>query len=96
MHMTYLRDKSLIPEGHIVEVCFSDFLTDKMGGLERIYKGLSLGDFEEVRPIYQKYLEGIKGYKKNKLQVDAEVLRKVNDRWAEVFEAFGYEMEQPA
>ncbi len=94
MHEKYWKDKNLIPQDNLIEIKFEDFVNDKLKGLEQIYNHLNLGDFNEVFPIYEDYLKGIKNYKKNKLKTDSEVLQKVNKHWAKSFEVFNYEMEK--
>ncbi len=94
MNKKYLEERKLIPEGQLIEITFEEFVGDKMKGLEDIYTTLGIGGFEKMRPIYEEYLEGIKSYKKNKLKLDEEVKRKVNQHWAFAFDAFHYEMEK--
>ncbi len=93
MHETYQRDKKMIPSGNLIEVKFEDFVGNKMDGLGKMYRKLSLGNFEEIKPVYEKYLSSIKNYKKNKLRTDTDVLEKVNGHWDFAFEAYGYEKE---
>ena len=50
------EEKSLIPEGNLVELKFEDFEQDAYGMTEDIYKRLNLPGFEESKDQIAQYL----------------------------------------
>lgn len=60
----YEADKPLVPEGHLIEVRFEEFESHPLETAKAIYQKLSLGDFEQVRPAMEHYLEGQRGFRK--------------------------------
>ncbi len=91
----YLDERSLIPPGRLVEIRYEDLDARPMAKLEETYKTLELGDFEVVRPVFNRYLESLGSYEKNRFEFPAEIVNAVNDSWDFAFEAFGYERLQP-
>jgi hypothetical protein len=90
------RDRHLIPEHHLVEVKYEDFLQDPMEHMERIYATLRLGGFEGAKPLFQRYVESQKGYKPNRHILSADCVRKVNAHWGSLVDRFGYQRMDPA
>jgi hypothetical protein len=87
----YLRERSLIPEGNLVEIGFNALEKAPLETLETIYKVLSLDGFETARPAMDTYLESVKKYKRNSYDLLPQVLLdKVHEKWAFWFEEFGY------
>ncbi|MFT5444181.1 MAG: hypothetical protein ACI8W3_003236 [Myxococcota bacterium] len=91
----YLEERSLIPDGRLIEVRYEDLDARPMAKLEEIYKGLELGDFEKVRGTLEAYLESLGSYEKNKFEFPADVINTVNENWDFAFDAFGYERLEP-
>jgi hypothetical protein len=93
---SYLAERSLIPPGHLVEIRYEDLDARPMVELEKIYKTLALGDFESVRPRFDRYLESLGGYEANRFTFPHDIVDTVNENWGFAFEAFGYQRVQPA
>lgn len=55
-HTNYERDRELLAPGRLVELTYEDLLADPLGQLARIYGGLGLDGFDEVRPAFAAYL----------------------------------------
>jgi hypothetical protein len=85
-----VADKPLIPPDRLVEVSFEELTSDGLGTLHRIYEGLGLPDWEQYETTISPYLEGLKGFQKNKLDISDELKDYVYDRWRVAFDAFGY------
>lgn len=51
-----------------MEVSFAELDSDPLGTLRRLYTSLDLGDFQAVRPAFERYCGGLEmsGFKKNK------------------------------
>lgn len=50
-HQTYLRDRAMIPPGHLHELKFEDLQRDPLGELERLYSGLGLEGWDRRRGL---------------------------------------------
>lgn len=91
LYEKYESDKSLIPEGNLVEVRFEDFEVDPVAKTEEIYRLLRLGDFEHVRPKMEAYVGSKKGFKKNCYNYDAHTIEVVEKYCSPAIEQWGYE-----
>ncbi len=92
LYTRYEEQKSLIPEGHLIEVRFEDFEADPLGMTERIYRELSLDGFEEARPAIEAYIGGKKGFRKNAYQYEERTRRIVEENWGYALEQWGYHL----
>ncbi|HWE36452.1 MAG TPA: sulfotransferase [Isosphaeraceae bacterium] len=91
MYDAYFDDRAAIPPGQLVEVAYEDLERDPVGQVRAIYEGLSLGDFEPVRPTLERYLASIAGFEKNRHRpLDDATRRRVAEAWSRCFEAWGY------
>jgi hypothetical protein len=89
--MTAYREQSaeLRPQ-ELVEIRFEDLEAAPGEQLKRAYDQLGIDHFEEAWPYFEKYLNSITRYKKNKFQKQPEDLTYVRERWAPYFEERGY------
>lgn len=92
LYTRYEEQKSLIPEGHLIEVRFEDFEADPLGMTERIYRELSLDGFDSARPAIEAYIGGKKGYRKNAYQYEERTRRIVEENWGYALEQWGYHL----
>jgi hypothetical protein len=91
MYEAYFSDRALVPAGQLVEIAYEDLERDPIGQLRLLYEGLSLGDFEAVRPATEAYLASIAGYRKNRhAQIDDATRQRIAETWRPCFEAWGY------
>src|SRR5205823_4530579 len=91
MYDAYFVDRSLIPPGQLVEVAYEELERDPVGQVRAIYSGLSLGDFDSVRPALESYLASIAGYRKNRHRALDDAMRKrIAEAWSRSFETWGY------
>jgi len=90
MYKIYHKEKSLIPQGHLVEITYEELEKDPLGCLGTIYDQLELSDFDVFSTRAEAYLSQIKGYKKNEFRIPEEVRKIVRQRWAGNFQLFGY------
>ncbi len=87
----YLNEKKLIPDGHLIELSYEDFVKDKIGWVEKIHKELNLPDFETTRPKLEAYVQSISDYKKNKHRpIASDIQQRLAREWEKYFDAFGY------
>jgi omega-hydroxy-beta-dihydromenaquinone-9 sulfotransferase len=90
IHERYDAAKGSIPPGNLVEVRYEELVKDLVGGMERVYDGLSLGGFETVRPRIDGYAARNKNYETNKYEQSPELRARIRDRWGDIIEKQGY------
>jgi len=91
LYEPFERDRPAVPTGQLIDVRFEDLTADPMGQTERIYGELDLGDFEQVRPAVQQYVDSQRDYKKNRYEIDDQLRAEIERRWGFYFERYGYE-----
>jgi omega-hydroxy-beta-dihydromenaquinone-9 sulfotransferase len=90
-----IEDRKLIPPENFVELAYSEFEGNELEHLRRIYQQFALPGWERYEAVLTPYLESLKGYRKNKLTIDAELKDFVWERWRTVFDTYGYGREYP-
>jgi hypothetical protein len=91
----YLADRERIPPGHLFELRYEELDEQPLEVLEKLYGSLELGDFREVRPRFERYLDSLGRFEKNRFDFPSDVVETVNEHWGFAFEAFGYERLEP-
>lgn len=91
-----IEDSDDLPADAFVEVRYERLEQDPLGELERAYAVLGLDGFEQARPAFQRYLDGVRNYQKNRWAYPEESLRTVERRWGPFLERWGYERPAPA
>lgn len=92
LYFRYQEDKKLIPEGNLIEIKFEDFEQNSLEMTQKIYDTLSLPGFEKARPQIETYINGKKGYKKNKYNYDPETVHIVEKNWDFALKDWGYKL----
>lgn len=87
---SYFKESRLIPKGNLVELRFEDLEKDPLAQLHRIYYSLDLKNYEKAEPIFLRYLQTIKSYKKNKFDFSKELIDQVKEHWSFTLEKWGY------
>lgn len=91
LYDTFLEDRKLIPAGHLTEVSYTDLESDPAGQIERVYRDLSLPDFEEARGDVEEYLASMESYRKNRhVDLSDDVRRRIARQWHRTFEEWSY------
>lgn len=91
MYDAFFEDLGSIPPGQFVEIAFAELEADPIGVVERIYRTLDLGDFENARAPLERYVRSIAGYQKNTYRALPEATRRrVADAWRPCFARWGY------
>ena len=90
MMRQYLRDRELIPAGHLAEVRFEDLERAPMEELERLYAELALPGWERARQSMADYLGTLSGYRKNPHRIDRQTIDAVDRAWGFALEEWGY------
>jgi Sulfotransferase domain. len=94
MYEKYENEKTLIPQGNLIEIKFEDIEKDALSATKRIYTELSLPGFEEAKESIEKYLNKKKGYKKNKYKYEPRTVELVEKNWKFALEQWGYSLEE--
>lgn len=85
-----MRDAAQLPDSDFVEVRYEDLDREPMGELRRIYDVLELDGFDGGRGAFQRYLESVSDYRKNRYEFPREVVDAVRDRWGYFVDHWGY------
>ena len=84
-------DRENMPESDFVELKFEDLEADPHGQLAHIYEHLGIGGFERVKPIFEKYLASVSGYKKNRHGFPEDAIQLVDEHWGHFVRDWGYQ-----
>ena len=91
----FLDERSLIPDGNLVEIRFEELEVSPLEQLRRVYDGLGLPGFAAAEPAFRSYLDAVADYRKNAYGLGGDVIEKVNAHWPYAFETWGYERLEP-
>lgn len=86
----YLATKDMIPAGHLVEVRYEEFVKDLVGGMQHVYDGLQLDDFETVQPKIEAYAARTRTYETNKYTMTDSQRAAITTRWGDLIAKLGY------
>ncbi|ESQ14947.1 MAG: sulfotransferase [Thiohalocapsa sp. PB-PSB1] len=86
----YEAERSRIPAGNLVELCFEDLEQEPLAVMESIYRSLELKGFEQVRPRFEAYLGTVRMYRKNTYRIDKDLIRRIDARWDPVMQRWKY------
>lgn len=84
------RDRGHVPQGSLHELKYEDLESEPIESLRALYTDLGLTDFEVFRGKVERYLERIKGYRKNVHELDDVTKERIALRWRRTFEKYGY------
>jgi hypothetical protein len=94
MYDAFFEERALIPPGHYHDVSFEALEADPVGEVGRVYGALGLPDFSAARPALERYVSGIRGYRKNEFPgLPAALRRRIAEAWRPCFEEWGYAAE---
>jgi hypothetical protein len=86
----YERDRPHVPNGSLHELKYEDLEADPVESLRAAYRALGLPHFELFQDKVTRYLERIRGYRKNVHVLDDSARAKVANRWKGTFDRYGY------
>lgn len=90
----YLKYKSLIPPGNLMELKFEEFEQEPVTEIEKIYSNLLNEDFSAVKHYFSEYFTTQKSHKKNKYQVEAETIAAIRMHLGKYIEMHDYEIPE--
>ena len=86
----YERDKVLIPQGNLHEICYENLEANPLAEMQKLYGGLGLSGFDGLQAALAPQVEALRGYKKNKFNDDPEVMQRIYSRLKFAFDLYGY------
>ena len=89
MH-SYLAERARLDPGNLAEIRMDEFVNDKTGHLESIYKHFGLGGFDQALKRMNLYLERFPQPNREAYQPDPAVISMVNRDAGDLMEVFGY------
>lgn len=92
MYGAFARHRGQLTDDRIIEVHYEDLVQDATNVVGRIYDQLELGDFDLVRPELEQKLDSKRNYQKNQHRLNDAMLDRINQRWSDYFERYGYEL----
>jgi len=88
----YIEQRSLIPQGNLMEIRYEDFAKNPVGNLKAIYDDLLGEDFEKIKEYFTNYLEKNKGHKKNRYEIDVKIINKITKELDKYMKIYNYEL----
>ncbi len=92
MFEAFKRDRSLIPEGHLFETRFEDFVDSPVSEMERLYGELGLGGFERSRPAIESYFARRADFQRDRYSLTPELREEIDRRWGPYMRRYGYKV----
>jgi hypothetical protein len=93
MYDAFVEDVQQLPANQFCDIAYKELTSAPVETLEKIYRTLELGNFDEVRSVFQQYAESQREYKKNKFSMDPVLKSQIAARWKPYFERYGYAAE---
>lgn len=88
-----IEDRKLIPPENFVEIAYQDLCGNELQYVEKIWNQFEFGNWPQAEKALQPYVQGLTGYKRNKLKIDQREQDMVHDYWKLVFDTYGYDRE---
>lgn len=95
MYEAFEQARPLIPPGQFAEVSYEALIEDPEKELERLYRELELGDFNQVRPALRSFLAERSNYKRNRFELEPHIREEIARRWRFFFDKYGYPINPP-
>jgi hypothetical protein len=88
----YLHQRSLIPEGQLVEIRFESFTNHPLESLWDIYEQLNIKNFEASEAEFRSFLEDQPQKSSASYQYEDRIIRWINREWKFAFDEWNYSM----
>jgi hypothetical protein len=93
MYRCVERDRPLVRDDRWFEIRYEDLVRDPGPILESLYSALNLGDYAIARPEIEQYLAAVRDYAPNKHHLSDSDRLLVTERWGNVIQRYGYELQ---
>ena len=91
----YFAERTLIPDGSLIEVAFSELDAAPVETLRRIYGSLDLPEFSHTEGAVRQYLSTLGSYRKNKHPtISVEMQHRLAHEWRSYFANWGYDEDR--
>lgn len=91
LYDAFFEQRHLIPAGQYHDVRFEELETNPVGEMRKLYEALGLPNFGQVEPDLRRYVDSLKGYKKNVFpELPPELYQRIGREWRRCFEEGGY------
>ena len=74
----------------LARVRYEDLVARPIQEMMRVFEGLELGMFEDVRPALERYLASVKDHKRNTFSLSQDQKARVDARWGGIISRKGY------
>jgi len=88
----YLEQKELIPPENLVELRYENFEKDPVQESKKIYNNLLNEDFDSVKSHFSSYFSSIKGYKKNRYEIEQSTIEKIKTHLGKFMDIYNYDI----
>jgi omega-hydroxy-beta-dihydromenaquinone-9 sulfotransferase len=86
----YFEDRQQVPRDRLIEIAYDDLCGNELVRCRAIYDQLALPGWDAFAARLEPYIDRLRGYARNDLPLDAELLDYVYDRWQCVYREHGY------
>jgi hypothetical protein len=86
--------RRLVDPSRFYEIHYEDLVHDPVGEMEKLYKHLGLGGFEEFLPRLKEYLADNADYETNRYELTPAQRAEIDRRWGFVIKKYGYGEEE--
>ncbi len=90
MYQSFEEGREGLGPDQIIDVRYEELVANPIGVVEQIYNKLSLGDFEQIRPLLAARQNSEKEYQTNRFGLDPEVEEEILEAWRAYAETYGY------
>lgn len=88
----YLEEMHLIPQGHLIELRYENFIADPVTAMKHTYSSLELGDFNYCVKKMVEYTATQNKYERLNHQLSNEETKIISQRWERFFRMWEYEI----
>jgi hypothetical protein len=90
---SYLKQRSLIPEGQLAEIPFTPFMKNPLDELQQVYQQLNLEGFEEAETPIADFLAEKASGQSSVYEYEDHIIKRLNEAWSFAFSAFDYPLK---
>jgi len=90
MFKKYFKERTLIPDGNLVEVQYEDFVKNPLKTAKYIYEKLNIAGFEKAKPFIKDYTDSQKKVKARNYDIDNELKKHIYRHLNFTIDFWGY------
>lgn len=89
----WAEDRSLIGQDRLFEIAYEDLAGNELEAMARLWEHLSLPRWSDAEAALEPYVAGLRGYKRNELNLAPRDRDLVRSWWRSAFDTYGYDLE---